>query len=174
MPEPLIHFIIPFFLLVMFGLDIKKVTLISFFAVLPDFDVLFHVHRSFSHSMFFILLFAIPGIIIVKKFYKKYYSDSIITTLVVLSHPFMDLFTYYTPVFWPLFNKSIYVIALLTTNMNNVMDLNLKLDVLFQPVNFYHTADIDAPIFSGTGVAISLLLFTGLILKSIRKPSFPR
>lgn len=172
MPEPLIHFVIPFFLLVMFGLSTKKATLISLLAVLPDLDVLFHVHRSFSHSIFFILLFAVPAIIITKKFYREHYADAIIAALVILSHPFMDMFTYYTPVFWPFFNESIYIIAELTTNMNDVMDLDMKLNVLFQPVKFYKTTNMDAPIFSSTGVAVSLVLFAGMVLKHLpfKKP----
>lgn len=84
MPEPLIHFVIPFFLLMMFGLGIKKAALISLLAVLPDLDVLFHIHRSFSHSIIFILLFSLPAIIIAKRFYKERYCDSIIATLVIL------------------------------------------------------------------------------------------
>lgn len=173
MPEPLIHFIIPFFLLIMFGLCIKKAALISLLAVLPDLDVLFHIHRSISHSVFFILLFSVPAIIITKKFYIDRFSDSIIATLVVLSHPFMDLFTYYTPVFWPLFDKSIYIVSELKTNMNDVLDLNLNLNIYFEPVMFRQTTNIDAPIFSSTGVAISLVLLIGMILKHLSKKLHP-
>lgn len=157
----------------MFGFNIKKATFISLLAVLPDLDVLFHIHRSMSHSIFVILMFSIPAILITKKFYKERLSDAIIATLVILSHPFMDAFTYYTPVFWPLFDKSIYIIAELTTNMNDVLDLNLKLQVNFEPIVFHQTTNIDAPIFSSAGVAVSLLILIGLVLKhlSIKKAS---
>ncbi len=165
MPEPLIHFIIPFFLLAMSGLGMKKSAIISSLAILPDLDVLFHIHRSFSHSIVFILLFTVPLIIITKKFFKDRFSDSIVATLVILSHPFMDAFTFYTPVFWPLFDKSIYIVTELATNMNDVMDLDLKLNVYFKPVIFYQTQNIDAPIFSSIGVAVTLVLLTGMVLK---------
>lgn len=173
MPEPLVHFIIPFFLLIMSGLTVRKAALISLLAILPDFDVLFHIHRSFSHSVFFILMLSIPAIIITKKFYNERFSDSIIAALVLLSHPFMDTFTYFTPVLWPLFNKSVYILAELTTNMNDVLDLNLKLNVYFESIVFRQTANIDTPIFSSTGVAVSLVLLIGLVLKnlSIKSPS---
>lgn len=174
MPEPLIHFIIPFFLLLMSGLNVKKATLFAALAILPDLDVLYHVHRSFSHSIIFILLLSVPAIIIIKKFYKEKFHDSIVATLVILSHPFMDAFTDYTPVFWPLFNKSIYIIAELKTNLNDVLDLNLNLNMYFKPVIFYKTTNIDTPIFSSTGVAVSLVLLAGLALRyySIKPPSF--
>ena len=165
MPEPLIHFIIPFFLLVTSGLGAKKAALISSLAILPDLDVIFHIHRSFSHSIVFILLLTVPAIMIAKKFYLDRFHDSIIATLVILSHPFMDAFTYFTPVFWPLFNKSIYIVTELATNMNNVMDLDLKLNVYFKPAIFYQTQNIDAPIFSSIGVAVTFVLLTGMVLK---------
>jgi membrane-bound metal-dependent hydrolase YbcI (DUF457 family) len=173
MPEPLIHFVIPFFLLMMSGFSIKKATFISLLAVLPDLDVLFHIHRSISHSIFFVLIFSFSAIIITRKYYKDRFNESIIATLVILSHPFMDAFTYYTPVFWPFFDKSIYIIAELTTKMNNVLDLNLRLQVNFEPIVFYQTTNIDAPIFSSAGVGVSLVLLIGLILKhlSIKKAS---
>jgi membrane-bound metal-dependent hydrolase YbcI (DUF457 family) len=173
MPEPLVHFIIPLILLVMFGFSIKKATFISSLAVLPDLDVLFHIHRSISHSIFFILMVSFPAILITKKYYKDKFNESIISALVILSHPFMDMFTDFTPVFWPLFNKSIHIVSELTTNMNDVLDLNLTLQVYFKPIAFYRTTNIDAPIFSSAGVGVSLVLLIGLILKhhSIKKAS---
>ena len=165
MPEPLLHFVIPFFLLTMSGLAIKKATLFSLLAVLPDADVLFHVHRSMSHSIFFILAICIPIIIIINKFYKEQFNDSIIATLSILSHPFMDLFTGQTPVFWPLFNKSVSIAAELTTNMNNVLDMDMVLDLHLEPIIFYQTTDTDAFVFTSLGVAVSIVLLAGLALK---------
>ncbi len=163
MPEPLIHYVIPLFLLTIYGLSLRKAVLISSLAILPDLDVLFHIHRSFSHSIFFILLFFIPIIIISKK-YKQYYIESLIALMVTLSHLFMDVFTYYTPLFWPIYNNSLYIIAELTTNMNDVLDLKLTLQLTLKPVVFYHTMNMDAPIFSSSGVALTLVLLTGMVL----------
>ena len=64
MPEPLIHFIIPLFLLMMLGLNLKKSIIISSLAIVPDLDVIFHVHRSASHSIIFILTLSIVIILI--------------------------------------------------------------------------------------------------------------
>ncbi len=85
MPEPLIHFIVPFSVLVMCAIGVKKSALLASFAILPDFDVLFHVHRSFSHSVFFILLLCAPVIIIAAAKHSKMTRDAIIVTLVLLS-----------------------------------------------------------------------------------------
>lgn len=174
MPEPLIHFIIPFFLLLIIGINIKRAALLSSLALLPDFDVLFHIHRSFSHSIFFVLLITVPAMIITKKFHKEHFNDSIIATLVILSHLFMDSFDNYTPVLWPLFNESIRIVTELTINMNNVTDLNFNFNIYFKPIVFYQTTNMDAPIFSSMGFAVSVLLLAGMVLKylSIKPPSF--
>ena len=165
MPEPLIHFIVPFSVLVMCGICVKKSAFFASFAILPDLDVLFHVHRSFSHSMFFILLFCAPVIIITATRHSKRVYDAAIVTLVILSHPFMDLFTYFTPIFWPLYNNSIYIIAEMMTNMDNVSQLHLLFDIKLEPVVFYQTVSMDAPIFTSEGVAATLVILVGLILR---------
>ena len=165
MPEPLIHFIVPFSVLIMCGMGVKKSAFFASFAILPDLDVLFHIHRSFSHSMFFILLFCAPIITLAAVKHSERTSDAIIATLVILSHPVMDLFTYFTPLFWPLYNKSIYIIAEMTTNMDNVSELHLLFDIKLEPVVFYQTVSMDAPIFTSEGVAATLVIFVGLFLR---------
>lgn len=77
----------------------------------------------------------------------------------------MDSFTGQTPVFWPLFNKSICIVTELTTNMNNILDMDLVLDLYLEPIIFYQTTDTDVFVFTSLGVAVSLLLLAGLALK---------
>ncbi len=167
MPEPLIHFIIPFFLLVMLGFSLRKAALISLLAVIPDLDVIFHVHRSISHSVFFILVVIVPVILILDYFNNKLRKEMTVAVLVILSHPFMDMFTGYTPVLWPLFDKSIYIFTELTTNMNNVFDLNLIFKVNLDKIIFLQTTNRDAPIFTSQGVGISLVLLAGFAMKNL-------
>ncbi len=166
MPEPLIHFIIPFFLLVMLGFSLRKAALISLLAVIPDFDVMFHVHRSISHSVFFILVVTVSISLVLDYFNNKLRKEIIVAILVILSHPFMDMFNGYTPILWPLFDKSIYIFTELTTNMNNIFDLNLIFKVNLDKIIFLQTTNRDAPIFTGQGVGISLVLLSGLAMKN--------
>ncbi len=167
MPEPLIHFIIPFFLLVMLGFNLRKAALISLLAVIPDLDVIFHVHRSISHSIIFILVVTVSISLILNYFNNKLRKEMIVAVLVILSHPFMDMFTGYTPVLWPLFDKSIYIFTELTTNMNNIFDLNLIFKVNFDKIIFLRTTNSDAPIFTSQGVGMSLVLLAGLAMKNL-------
>jgi membrane-bound metal-dependent hydrolase YbcI (DUF457 family) len=167
MPEPLLHFIIPLFLLIMLGFNLKKSIIISSLAIIPDLDVIFHVHRSISHSIIFILALTIPTFLILNYLNIGKKSEMMTAILVILSHPFMDLFTGYTPIFWPLFDKSIYIFTQLTTNMNNVLDLNLIFKVNFDKIMFLRTTDGDAPIFTSQGFGITLVLLIGFAMKSL-------
>ena len=165
MPEPLIHFIIPLFVLIILGFNLKKSILISSLAIVPDLDVIFHVHRSMSHSVFFILALTIPIVLILNylKIGKK--SEMMIAILVILSHPFMDMFTGSTPILWPLLDKSVYIFTELTTNMNNILDLNLIFKVNFEKVVFLQTIDSEGPIFTSPGFGMTLVLLVGLAMK---------
>lgn len=77
----------------------------------------------------------------------------------------MDLFTYFTPIFWPLYNNSIYIVTEMMTNMDNVSQLHLLFDIKLEPVVFYHTISMDAPIFTSQGVAVTLVILVGLVLR---------
>ncbi len=165
MPEPLIHFIIPLFLLIMLGLNLKKSILISSLATIPDLDVIFGIHRSFSHSVIFILILGI-ALIFVLNYLKIGKNEKLLIMLVLLSHPFLDMFGGNTPIMWPIFDKSVYIFTELTTNLNNVSDLNLIFDIRLEKTVFYRVSG-DGPIFTGEGFGMTLVLLTGLLLRNI-------
>ena len=167
MPEPLIHFIIPLFLLIMLGISIKKSILLSSLTIIPDLDVIFGVHRSSSHSIIVILMASVATVLILNYLKIGKNSEYLLAILVLLSHPFMDMFGWYTPILWPVTDKSIYIFTELTTNMNNVLDLNLIFDIKFKETVFYKINGGDGPIFTSQGFGVSLVLLTGLMLKNI-------
>jgi hypothetical protein len=49
--------------------------------------------------------------------------------------------------------------------MDNVSQVNLLLEIKLEPVMFYHTVSINAPIFTSQGVAATLVILVGLILR---------
>jgi len=51
------------------------------------------------------------------------------------------------------------------TNMDNVSQLHLLFDIKLEPVVFYPTISMDAPIFTNHGVAITSVILIGLILR---------
>lgn len=167
MPEPLIHFIVPLFLLIMLGINVKKSVLLSSLAIIPDLDVIFGVHRSSSHSIIVILISTITIVLILNYLRMGKKSEYLLAVLVLLSHPFMDMFGWYTPILWPATDKSIYIFTELTTNMNNLLDLNLIFNVNFEKTVFYKINGGDGPIFTSQGFGITLVLLTGLVLKNL-------
>lgn len=166
MPEPLLHFAIPFVVLTFCGLSLKKSVLLSSIAILPDFDVLFHVHRSITHSAIFLILICIPIVAFVKLKYSNYFHDSVIGSLVLLTHPILDVFHTYTPILYPLYNKSVYIVCELVTDMNNISDLKFLFDIRIGQECFgLITSSIDGVMFSSLGVGISLVILVGIIAR---------
>ena len=166
MPEPLLHFVIPFTILIFCDITLKKSFILSSIAILPDFDVLFHVHRSITHSAVFLILICIPIIAFVKLKYPNYFHDSIIGSLILLSHPILDVFHTYTPILYPLYNKSIYIVCELITDMNNISDLRFLFDIRIGSEGFgVISSSVDGVMFSSLGVGISLVILVGIVAK---------
>jgi len=70
-------------------------------------------------------------------------------------HGFIHLFHAYllAPV-----NNSIYIIAEMMMNMDNISQVHLLFEIKLEPVMFYHTISMDAPIFTSQGVAVTLVI----------------
>ena len=166
MPEPLLHFVVPFIILSAFGLTIKKSLILSSIAILPDLDVLFHIHRSVTHSVIFLILICIPIIGFIKLKYPNYFRDSLVGTLVVLTHPILDVFHGYIPIFYPLYKNSIFIVCKLITDQSNISDLRFFFEIKILPTYFsLIQPNTDGVVFSSLGVGISLVIFVGIITK---------
>ena len=166
MPEPLIHFVAPLVILLFCGLTIKKSLILSSFAILPDLDVLFHVHRSITHSAVFLILICIPIVGFIRLKYPNYFHDSLVGSLIILSHPFLDVFNAYTPIFYPLYKNSVFIVCKLMTDMRSVSNLRFFFEIKIAPTTFsLIPPNTDGVVFSGLGVGISLVIFVGIIAK---------
>lgn len=94
--EPLIHFVVPLTLLTILGVKFRRALPLSLLALLPDLDVFFHVHRSFSHSILIFLAVFLLTLPLAWRF--KSYKHAALALLMLISHPILDLFSGYTPV----------------------------------------------------------------------------
>ena len=166
MPEPLLHLIVPFIILISFGFSLRKSFILSSLAILPDLDVLFHVHRSITHSAVFLILICIPIVGFIKLKYPKYFTDSIIGSLVILSHPFLDVFNSYTPILYPLYKNSVFIVCKLITDQSNISNLRFFFEIKIIPTYFsLILPNTDGVVFSSLGVGISLVILVGIIAK---------
>jgi membrane-bound metal-dependent hydrolase YbcI (DUF457 family) len=165
--EPLIHFIVPFIALTLVGVNVKKAFPISLLALLPDFDALFLIHRSLSHSIIVVLAAAMPIVLLTYKFKPRLLNYIILASLAVASHSILDLFAGYTPILWPLSSYSLWIKTELEVHIGSSMFIIPSVKLLTQPTTFQRFQSLDAPLFTGDGLIISLLLSAPLLLKAV-------
>ncbi|MHC1580035.1 MAG: metal-dependent hydrolase [Candidatus Alkanophagales archaeon] len=167
MPEPLVHFIIPFFVLVSVGVKPRRAAALAALAVLPDFDVLVHTHRTFSHSFVVLLALCVPVVALLRKLRPERLRDAELAALCLLSHPFLDMFCYYTAVLWPLLDKSVWICAEALVNLSS-LHVSFQFDVKLLPTRL-EPPNADVPVITSTGVGVALLLLLAAVtLRSLR------
>jgi hypothetical protein len=89
MTHPLLHYIIPVAILLLFRMDKKLVFLLSPLSVLPDIDFFFLPHRAWCHSVFFGALVVLISWLALRRYFKA--KDIIlIATIMFLSHDVLD------------------------------------------------------------------------------------
>ncbi|MEM3955726.1 MAG: glycosyltransferase [Candidatus Bathyarchaeia archaeon] len=158
MPEPALHFSV-IFALSASRLGIKKTLILSAIALLPDLDALFHVHRSMSHSLIILGLSWLLILTIIYTIKREYIGFGILCFLALLSHPIMDLFQNYTPILYPILDRSLWVrfdgsFLISSEGFSPRFSVSLvDAPTIFRPFQY-----LDAPIFTSEGFLISLLL----------------
>lgn len=164
--EPLLHLTIPFVLLVICGTGIRKALPISVIALIPDLDAFFHVHRSISHSILIPLIATGPMLHLCHKAENR---DLLALALLALaSHSVLDLFTGYTPIFWPLYSYSVWLQVGLEAHIGSSPSFSLSGRMLMEPTSFQTFQSLDAPLFTGAGLIVSVMLLAPLLFKAIR------
>jgi len=168
--EPLIHFIVPFTALTLVGVKFRKALPISLLAILPDLDALFLVHRSLSHSLVVLLSVMVPFLLLTYKFKPSLYSYGFLGLMSVASHLVLDLFAGYTPILWPLYGYSAWIQVGLVAHVGSSPSLALsaKVKVLTQPVTFQPFQSLDAPLFTGEGLILSVILIMPVLLRAFK------
>ncbi|MFQ5888112.1 MAG: metal-dependent hydrolase [Candidatus Hydrothermarchaeales archaeon] len=167
MPEPLIHFVIPFASLGIMGIRPKKAFLPSIIALTPDLDALVGIHRSPTHSLIMIGIAASTTLILLRG--RPAFRFGLISVGAVLSHILLDLFQTYTPALWPLYDKYIWIKVTLDTYsggsiglpsilvlMKNPTQINSNLNILETPQEYIYTTE--GIILSAALLAITMSL----------------
>jgi len=163
--EPLIHFAIPFFLMVIFGVGKKRAAFASIFAMLPDLDYFFGVHRSATHSLVVLAAVSLLSLVLALKKARDKFGLAAICSIALLSHPFLDLFNDFTPILWPLFGGSVFLkIEALMLQGPSSLSLNLNAGLLTSPFPFSNAIGGES-ILSGEGLIIAMVLMAGALLK---------
>ena len=164
--EPLLHFVVPFVSFKAFGVDLRKAFLASLVALTPDADVLFHIHRSQSHSVIVLAVILVP-LLVVTRNRKGARTIILLCGLGVLSHLVMDLFQAPTPLLWPLLNDSLMVSGGLNIQIGSVPTLAATGGVATGQSTIGYFSTLDAPLVTAEGVGISIVLLTPVIVSTL-------
>lgn len=142
MPEPPLYFAVPFVSLEAAGVDWRRALFASVVALTPDLDLLFHVHRSQTHSVVVLVIIVLPILALVHK--NRTVRGLLLLGATGLTIPLvLDLFGSSTPLFWPLLNEPLLV--------------------SFEPLTFF-----DEPILTAEGLGISSLLLIPSLVKTLK------
>jgi membrane-bound metal-dependent hydrolase YbcI (DUF457 family) len=166
--EPLVHFVVPFTALLLFGLEFRKALPVSLFALLPDVDALFLVHRSLSHSIVVMLIVVAPFLLLIHKFKPRLQSYAFLALMAAASHSILDVFAGYTPILWPLYGYSVWVQVGLGTHIGSSPSLSASAQLLTKPITFRQFQSLDAPLFTGEALILSVVLLTPVLLRACR------
>ncbi len=163
--ELLVHFIVPLVALTIFGLELKKALPIALLAVVPDLDAFFYVHRSPSHSIVVALIAMAPFVLWTYRFKPKLLRYALLAFLALASHPILDVFGGYTPILWPLFGYSLWVQVQLGAYIGSSAGLLPSARLLMKPTTFEPFRTLDAPVFTGGGLVLSVVLLLPVLLR---------
>ena len=157
MPELALHFAVPFALAAPI-LGVRRAIVVSLISLLPDLDVFFHIHRSPSHSVVLLLIPCLAVVALVIQLKPKLLGLTLAGSLALLSHPIMDVFSTFTPIFYPLMLESIYVDFQGRVTIGGSAAPSSTAQVSTAPTVFEVFQKIDAPIFTSEGFIVSVLL----------------
>lgn len=167
MSEPLIHFVIPFSAFTMSGISSRRAAFASLFALLPDLDVLTHVHRSMTHSILILAAIILPAVLLTWR--TKYRIYALLAGAGLASHLALDLFSLgYTPILWPIYDQGVQLYVLSATHIDSGLGITFNAGILTQPATFEFRA-LDAPIFTGEGLIIAIILLVPVLLTKLAK-----
>jgi len=169
MPELLLHFSIPFALSAPV-LGLKRAFIIGLVALLPDLDVLLHVHRSFTHSAIFLSILIILMVSISLKIGRGS-GTMIACSLSLLSHLILDLFHSPTPILYPLSNYSYHISPKMSVLIAEKILPNISLTLNMEETVFKSFQLLDAPIFTDSGFMASLILIASPLIYGLVRSS---
>lgn len=167
MVEPLLHFSIPFSAFVLSGTSSRRALFASFFALLPDLDVLAHVHRSMTHSMLVLAAIILPAVLLTWR--TKYRTYALLAAAGRVSHVLLDLFVGYTPVLWPIYDKAVWLTVSSAAHIGSTPGITFSADILTRPMTFEPFEALDAPIFTSSGLILSAVLLTPVLITKLRR-----
>ncbi|MEM3734381.1 MAG: hypothetical protein QW158_05475 [Nitrososphaerales archaeon] len=152
--EPLVHFVVLFVALTLLRIDLKEALALSLLALTPDIDALLLAHRSFTYSILFMLTIAAPTLLALHKLNSRFRRYGFLGLLSVALQLMLDLPARYTSSGRS--GYSLRIKAELAAHLGSTPTLTLNVHILTKPIVFESLRSLDAPLFTGAGLATSL------------------
>ena len=165
--EPSLHFSIPFFIFSFLGFSLPYCFLLSFLALLPDFDVFFKVHRSATHSflvylpILFIALLVYPfSVQISSIFLAVYFSFT--------SHVLLDTLGGYTLALWPIVEDELSISFNFNIKFGSSFSLIPRVSLSKKKYTKAYFKEFEVRFATGEGLVISSILLLASLFKLIK------
>ncbi len=155
------HVFIPLVILLLFSnklrLNPRMVFALSFFAVLPDMDAIFFIHRASFHNIF-VLIIAFIFFILAKN--KKKVTPGIIC-FYLASHLLLDIFNGGIFLLYPVYDNVFFAHVELLFNSNHftpVLDYGISKDIM--------NMGRGEPAISSENIGVTVLLIIFLVISA--------
>lgn len=169
MPDLITHYVVSLFISSRVT-KFKYSLLLALVGLLPDLDVLFRVHRWFTHSIVvaitvFTLLFLI--VYIINRRFLKYV---VLSASLYFLHIIIDIFIASTPLLWPLTDKG-YKLAIELNSVLSMDRISIEPNVVLivKNIDFNVKHHIEGPIISTEGTLITIIILIIFLLENLFK-----
>lgn len=168
MPELVTHYMVSL-LLSSRVMSLRHALLLALVGLLPDVDVLFRIHRWFTHSLVLALITFIVVYLVISVVKSEVLKYLITAYIIYVIHIVLDVFTAPTPIFWPLTPTS-YMLKVGLDGFISVRGLTVTPNVVLymRPVDFTQKAVIEGPIISEYGIMTALVVITTIVVERLR------
>jgi membrane-bound metal-dependent hydrolase YbcI (DUF457 family) len=153
--DPVLHLLLPLLFLLAIGIDKRRAVLFAPFAILPDFDVLFGLHRAALHSFLFVLVLPVAVIVYSRLRRPDWLPWALLAQFYLASHVVLDLGG--VAFLWPFVQEQFFLDIEVTLAFRPELHFGYLLDYGMRPLVQVTTTDL----ISETGFA---LIFLGALM----------
>jgi len=166
LPDLVTHYFISL-LICSRGTRLKYALFIALIGLLPDVDVIFKIHRWFTHSLIVVITFAIPLLIIIYLKIGKVLKYFVYSLIIYSIHIILDVFTASTPIFWPLIPESFYVEVSVNAKVSETLTFSSSFNIETYPTDFVVRDYLEGPLLNEVGLIIAIGVVTYLVLQNM-------
>jgi len=145
---------------------LKKSLLLGLVGLLPDIDILLHVHRWVTHSFILAIAVATPLLTLTYKYRRSFEAAALAATIYLL-HLVLDLFTGPTPILYPLADSLYIKLEVNGQYSDTGIALTPRATVETWKPDFTPQPAVEGPIASQAGIILAIVTTLALVLNHL-------